>query len=129
MTSRRCSKANRNLPRARRARRNGWGRALRRQRPSPWRRRSPPPRRSLPLRRSPPLRRKRLREEHRRGMVGKRYEGNECRIYRGTLDEVPLPKLLRLFGATGQEGVVVVVSPWEDVGKITMGSGVIRHAT
>ena len=46
----------------------------------------------------------------------------------GSIDEIPLPDLLQLFGSSKKSGVLVVRSD-DDVGKIFLKKGIVTFAT
>ncbi len=54
-------------------------------------------------------------------------EGGESRM-RGSIEEIPLPDLLQLFGTSRKSGVLVVESAHE-VGRIFLDKGVIQYIT
>ena len=47
----------------------------------------------------------------------------------GSIEEVPLPDLLQLFGTSKKSGVLVIRTEADDVGKIYMRKGVIYYAS
>ncbi len=51
------------------------------------------------------------------------------RTMSGSIEEVPLPDLLQLFGTSKKSGVLVVRTESDDVGKIFMRKGVIYYAS
>ncbi len=55
--------------------------------------------------------------------------GSQQRTMSGSLEEVPLPDLLQLFGTSKKTGVLVLRPSDEDVGRIFMRKGTIYHAT
>ncbi len=54
-------------------------------------------------------------------------ESNESRM-RGSIEEIPLPDLLQLFGTSRKSGVLVVESA-ADVGRIFLDQGLIHYVT
>jgi len=55
-------------------------------------------------------------------------KGSQQRTMSGSIEEVPLPDLLQLFGTSKKSGVLVIRTADEDVGRIYMRKGVIYHA-
>jgi len=53
----------------------------------------------------------------------------QARTMSGSIEEVPLPDLLQLFGTSKKSGVLVVRTESDDVGKIFMRKGVIYYAS
>src|ERR1700733_5681826 len=53
---------------------------------------------------------------------------SQQRTMSGSIEEVPLPDLLQLFGTSKKSGVLVIRTADEDVGRIFMRKGVIYHA-
>ena len=53
----------------------------------------------------------------------------QARTMSGSIEEVPLPDLLQLFGTSKKSGVLVIRTEADDVGKIYMRKGVIYYAT
>ena len=47
----------------------------------------------------------------------------------GSIEEVPLPDLLQLFGTSKKSGVLVIRTESDDTGKIFMRKGVIYYAS
>jgi pSer/pThr/pTyr-binding forkhead associated (FHA) protein len=54
--------------------------------------------------------------------------GSQQRTMSGSIEEVPLPDLLQLFGTSKKSGVLVIRTNDEDVGRIFMRKGIIYHA-
>jgi len=54
--------------------------------------------------------------------------GSQQRTMSGSIEEVPLPDLLQLFGTSKKSGVLVIRTSDEEVGRIFMRKGVIYHA-
>jgi hypothetical protein len=54
--------------------------------------------------------------------------GAQTRSMSGSIDEIPLPDLLQLFGSSKKSGVLVVRSD-DDVGKIYLKKGIVTFAT
>ena len=54
---------------------------------------------------------------------------SQVRTMSGSLEEVPLPDLLQLFGTSKKNGVLVLRTPEDDVGKIYLKKGNIYFAT
>jgi hypothetical protein len=54
--------------------------------------------------------------------------GAQTRSMSGSIDEIPLPDLLQLFGSSKKSGVLVVRSD-DDVGKIYLRKGIVTFAT
>ncbi len=54
--------------------------------------------------------------------------GSQQRTMSGSIEEVPLPDLLQLFGTSKKSGVLVIRTNDEDVGRIFMRKGMIYHA-
>jgi hypothetical protein len=54
--------------------------------------------------------------------------GAQTRSMSGSIDEIPLPDLLQLFGSSKKSGVLVVRSD-DDVGKIFLRKGIVTFAT
>src|SRR6202453_2949752 len=55
--------------------------------------------------------------------------GSQQRTMSGSIEEVPLPDLLQLFGTSKKSGVLVIrTNNDEDIGRIFMRKGVIYHA-
>jgi pSer/pThr/pTyr-binding forkhead associated (FHA) protein len=55
--------------------------------------------------------------------------GSQQRTMSGSIEEVPLPDLLQLFGTSKKSGVLVVRTADDEVGRIFMRKGVIYHAS
>jgi len=55
--------------------------------------------------------------------------GSQQRTMSGSIEEVPLPDLLQLFGTSKKSGVLVIRTNDEDVGRIFLRKGIIYHAT
>ena len=55
--------------------------------------------------------------------------GSQQRTMSGSIEEVPLPDLLQLFGTSKKSGVLVIRTHDEDAGRIFMRKGVIYHAS
>jgi len=53
----------------------------------------------------------------------------QARTMSGSIEEVPLPDLLQLFGTSKKSGVLVIRTEADDVGKIYMRKGVIYYAS
>ena len=53
----------------------------------------------------------------------------QARTMSGSIEEVPLPDLLQLFGTSKKSGVLVIRTESDDVGKIFMRKGVIYYAS
>lgn len=53
----------------------------------------------------------------------------QARTMSGSIEEVPLPDLLQLFGTSKKSGVLVIRTETDDVGKIFMRKGVIYYAS
>ena len=53
----------------------------------------------------------------------------QARTMSGSIEEVPLPDLLQLFGTSKKSGVLVIRTEADDVGKIFMKKGVIYYAS
>lgn len=53
----------------------------------------------------------------------------QARTMSGSIEEVPLPDLLQLFGTSKKNGVLVIRTESDDVGKIYMRKGVIYYAS
>ena len=53
----------------------------------------------------------------------------QARTMSGSIEEVPLPDLLQLFGTSKKSGVLVIRTESDDVGKIYMRKGVIYYAS
>lgn len=53
----------------------------------------------------------------------------QARTMSGSIEEVPLPDLLQLFGTSKKSGVLVIRTESDDVGKIFMRKGVIYFAS
>lgn len=53
----------------------------------------------------------------------------QARTMSGSIEEVPLPDLLQLFGTSKKSGVLVIRTEADDVGKIFMRKGVIYYAS
>jgi pSer/pThr/pTyr-binding forkhead associated (FHA) protein len=53
----------------------------------------------------------------------------QARTMSGSIEEVPLPDLLQLFGTSKKSGVLVIRTESDDVGKIFMKKGVIYYAS
>jgi hypothetical protein len=53
----------------------------------------------------------------------------QARTMSGSIEEVPLPDLLQLFGTSKKSGVLVIRTETDDVGKIYMRKGVIYYAS
>jgi pSer/pThr/pTyr-binding forkhead associated (FHA) protein len=51
------------------------------------------------------------------------------RTMSGSIEEVPLPDLLQLFGTSKKSGVLVIRAEGDDVGRIFLRKGIIYHAT
>ena len=58
-----------------------------------------------------------------------RGKNTQARTMSGSIEEVPLPDLLQLFGTSKKSGVLVVRTESDDVGKIYMRKGVIYYAS
>src|SRR6185436_557771 len=54
--------------------------------------------------------------------------GGQARSMTGSIDEIPLPDLLQLFGSSKKSGVLIVRSD-EDTGKIYMRKGIVTFAS
>src|SRR5262245_28253291 len=54
--------------------------------------------------------------------------GGQAKTMSGSIDEIPLPDLLQLFGSSKKSGVLVVRSD-EDVGRIFLRKGIVYFAT
>jgi pSer/pThr/pTyr-binding forkhead associated (FHA) protein len=54
---------------------------------------------------------------------------SQVRTMSGSLEEVPLPDLLQLFGTSKKNGVLVLRTPEDDIGKIFLKKGNIYYAT
>ncbi len=54
---------------------------------------------------------------------------SQVRSMSGSLEEVPLPDLLQLFGTSKKNGVLVLRTPEDDVGKIFLRKGNVYYAT
>jgi pSer/pThr/pTyr-binding forkhead associated (FHA) protein len=54
--------------------------------------------------------------------------GSQQRTMSGSIEEVPLPDLLQLFGTSKKSGILVIRTNDEDVGRIFMRKGIIYHA-
>jgi pSer/pThr/pTyr-binding forkhead associated (FHA) protein len=53
----------------------------------------------------------------------------QARTMSGSIEEVPLPDLLQLFGTSKKSGVLVIRTESDDVGKIYMRKGIIYYAS
>ena len=53
----------------------------------------------------------------------------QARTMSGSIEEVPLPDLLQLFGTSKKSGVLVIRTESDDVGKIFMRKGLIYYAS
>ncbi|MDB4941546.1 MAG: hypothetical protein JWP97_1080 [Labilithrix sp.] len=53
----------------------------------------------------------------------------QARTMSGSIEEVPLPDLLQLFGTSKKSGVLVIRTETDDVGKIFMRKGLIYYAS
>jgi pSer/pThr/pTyr-binding forkhead associated (FHA) protein len=58
-----------------------------------------------------------------------RGRSTQARTMSGSIEEVPLPDLLQLFGTSKKSGVLVIRTESDDVGKIYMRKGVIYYAS
>jgi len=58
-----------------------------------------------------------------------RGRNTQARTMSGSIEEVPLPDLLQLFGTSKKSGVLVIRTESDDVGKIYMRKGVIYFAS
>lgn len=58
-----------------------------------------------------------------------RGRNTQARTMSGSIEEVPLPDLLQLFGTSKKSGVLVIRTESDDVGKIYMRKGVIYYAS
>ncbi|MCC6553814.1 MAG: DUF4388 domain-containing protein [Polyangiaceae bacterium] len=64
----------------------------------------------------------------RRRMDEHSLRSGQTRSMSGSIDEIPLPDLLQLFGTSKKSGVLIVRSE-EDVGKIYLRKGIVTYAT
>jgi len=55
--------------------------------------------------------------------------GSQQRTMSGSIEEVPLPDLLQLFGTSKKSGVLVIRTTEDEVGRIFMRKGTIYHAS
>ena len=58
-----------------------------------------------------------------------RGRNTQARTMSGSIEEVPLPDLLQLFGTSKKSGVLVIRTESDDTGKIYMRKGVIYYAS
>ena len=61
-------------------------------------------------------------------VAAQRRQGSQARTMSGSIEEVPLPDLLQLFGTSKKSGVLVVRTD-DDVGRIFMRKGIIYYAS
>ena len=60
--------------------------------------------------------------------VAAAHRTSQARTMSGSIEEVPLPDLLQLFGTSKKSGVLVIRTAEDDVGRIFMRKGIIYHA-
>ena len=61
--------------------------------------------------------------------VAERRRTTQARTMSGSIEEVPLPDLLQLFATSKKNGVLVIRTESDDVGKIFLRKGIIYFAT